>query len=288
MLANFLIGLREGLEASLVVGILVAYLCRTGHRSQLRPLWIGVSAAITVSLGFGAVLYFTARELADTAEPIFAGLLGVVAVGFVTYMVFWMRSAARHMKSDLEGKLSAAVRVGALALAAMAFIAVAREGLETALFLWSNIENNTGAGPGPLFGAVLGITTAVGLEYLLYRSALKLNLAKFFRVTGALLVVVAAGVLAGAVGALQEASWLPGQAPAAFDVTAAVPEDSWYGVLLKGLLGFRPDPNWLMLAAWAGYLLPVMTLFLRSGPVRRDRGTPPARTVAAPQAVNQD
>lgn len=271
MLANFLIGLREGLEASLVVGILVAYLCRAGYRHQLRAVWLGVAAAVAVSIGFGAFLYFTARELADRAEPIFAGLLGILAVAFVTYMIFWMRRAGRHMKAELEGKVADALRLGVFALAVTAFIAVAREGLETALFLWSNIQTNTGAGVLPLLGAVLGIFAAVGLEYLLYRSAVRINLAKFFRFTGALLVIVAAGVLIGGIGALQEAALLPGGTNLAFNVSSAVPEDSWYGVLLKGILGFRPETNWLMLLGWFAYLIPVTILFLRPGPALRTR-----------------
>lgn len=263
MLANFLIGFREGLEASLVVGILIAYLCRTGHRRGLRPLWIGVAAAVLASLIFGGLLSTFANEMADKAEPIFAGVMGVIAVVFVTYMVFWMRRSARSLRGDLEGKLGAAVGMGALALGVTAFIAVAREGLETALFLWSNIATTTGAGALPLLGALLGLLAAVAVEYLLYRSAVRINLAKFFRITGALLIVVAAGVLAGAVGDLQEARWLPGGASNAFDLSAAIPENSWYGVLLKGIIGFRSQMTWLMLMAWLAYLVPVLAYFIR-------------------------
>ena len=262
MLANFLIGFREALEASLVVGILIAYLYRTGHRSSLRPVWIGVSAAVLVSLIFGGLLSAFANDLADRAEPIFAGLMGVIAVAFVTYMVLWMRRSARSLRGELEGKLSGALGIGALALGVTAFIAVAREGLETALFLWSNIQTTTGGGTLPLLGALVGILAAVALEYLLYRSAVRVNLAKFFRITGALLIVVAAGVLAGAVGDLQEANWLPGDARTAFDVSAAVPEDSWYGVVLKGFVGFRAEMTWLMVLAWLAYLVPVLSYFL--------------------------
>ncbi|WP_407792085.1 FTR1 family protein (plasmid) [Streptomyces sp. L7] len=267
MFANFLIGLREGLEASLVVGILVAYLCRSGHRRGLGAIWIGVAAAVAVSVGFGTLLYFGARELADRVEPLFAGALGVVAVGFVTYMVFWMRRAARHIRAELEDKLDVAIRVGVLALAATAFVAVVREGLETALFLWSNMRTNTGGGAAPLAGAVLGLVAAVALEYLLYRSVVRINLARFFRITGILLVIVAAGVLAGSVGDLQEGGALPGSNAIAFDVSAAVSENSWYGVLLKSVIGFHARTTWLMLSAWIVYLIPVLLLFIR--PVRQ-------------------
>lgn len=173
MLTNFLIGFREGLEASLVVGILIAYLYRTGHRRSLRPLWIGVAAAVLASLTFGGLLSTFAGEMADRAEPIFAGVMGVVAVAFVTYMVFWMRRSARSLRGNLEGKLDSALGIGALALGVTAFIAVAREGFETALFLWSNISTTTGAGTLPLLGALMGILTAVAVEYLMYRSAVR-------------------------------------------------------------------------------------------------------------------
>lgn len=263
MLANFLIGLREGLEASLVVGILVAYVCRCGLRHRLNAIWVGVGAAVALSAAFGTALYFTARELADRAEPRFAGSLGLVAVVFVSYMVFWMRRAARAMRADLEGKTAQAARMGAFALAVTAFVAVAREGLETALFLWTNIQNNTGTGALPLIGALLGLLASVVLEYLLYRSSVRINLARFFRVTGAMLIVVVAGVLSGSVGDLQEGGLLPGGHALAFNTTASIPENSWYGVLLKGIFGFHPETTWLMLIAWVVYLVPVVVVFLR-------------------------
>lgn len=175
MLANFLIGLREGLEASLVVGILVAYVCRSRQRAGLRAVWTGVGAAIALSVVLGTSLYFVARQMADRAEPVFAGSLGLLAVVFVNYMVFWMRRAARTLRAELEGRVEAAVRMGALALAFTAFVAVAREGLETALFLWTNIETSTGSGILPLLGALLGLLAAVALEYLLYRSAVSMS-----------------------------------------------------------------------------------------------------------------
>lgn len=281
MLANFLIGLREGLEASLVVGILVAYVCRSGLQDRLVAIWVGVAAAVAVSVAFGTALYFTARELADRAEPRFAGSLGLVAVVFVTYMVFWMRRAARSMRADLEGKTAEALRMGAFALAVTAFVAVAREGLETALFLWTNIQNNTGTGALPLIGALSGLIAAVVLEYLLYRSAVRINLAQFFRVTGALLIVVVAGVLSGSVGDLQEGGLLPGGHALAFNASSAVPEDSWYGVLLKGIFGFRADTTWLMLAVWIVYLLPVTIIFLRPAATRPRPVTAPAADSAA-------
>ena len=165
--------------------------------------------------------------------------------------------------------------MGALALAVTAFLAVAREGLETALFLWTNIQTSTGSGLLHLLGAVLGLAAAVALEYAIYRSAIRINLARFFTVTGGLLVVVVAGVLAGSIGDLQEAGLLPGAHALAFDASVAVPENSWYGVLLKGVIGFHPQTSWLMLAAWALYLTPMLLFFLR-GARPRVRRTAPA------------
>ncbi|HET7385847.1 MAG TPA: iron uptake transporter permease EfeU [Nocardioidaceae bacterium] len=275
MLANFVIGLREGLEASLVVGILLAYLARTGRREAMRPLWIGVLAAVVLSGVFGGILTVVTDLLGERGGEIFEGVVGLIAVCFVTYMVFWMKRASRHMKAELEGRLTTALRVGAWAIGLTAFVAVAREGLELATFMWTNITTNTGSGPVALTGAVLGVAAAVLLEYLLYRRAVRLNLSKFFLVTGVLLVVVAAGVFSGAIHELQEAAILPGEHSLAFDVSGAVPESSWYGSVLKGIVGFRAETSWLMAVGWACYLVPVLTLFLRRG----SRSSGPSRTM---------
>lgn len=274
MPANFLIGLREGLEASLVVGILVAYLVKTGRRDALRPLWTGVAIAIAASLGVGALLTFTSRSLSFRAQEAFGGTMSLVAVAFVTWMVFWMRRTARSIKGELEGRLDAALATGARALVVTAFLAVAREGLETALFLWSTAQaaSGTGSKTGPVVGATLGILTAAVLGWLLYRRAVKLNLAKFFTVTGALLVLVAAGVLAYGFHDLLEAGVLKGAffERVAFDVSGAVPPSSWYGTLLRGIFNFRPDPTVFEVIVYLAYLVPVLFLFFRgSAPVFR-------------------
>ncbi|MEO5680869.1 MAG: iron uptake transporter permease EfeU [Acidimicrobiales bacterium] len=190
---NFLIGLREGLEAALVVSILVAYLKKTGRTDRLPALWLGVGTAIGLSLAVGALLVFTSHELSFRAQETFGGVMSVIAVGFVTAMVFWMKRNSRTLSGELKGKADAALSGGALAMASTAFLATGREGLETALFLWPSLKA-TGYDAG--VGAVLGIAGAVVLAYLLYRRSVHLNLAAFFKVTGAGLVVVAAGVLA--------------------------------------------------------------------------------------------
>ncbi|GJF34221.1 iron transporter [Kitasatospora sp. NE20-6] len=261
MFGNYLIGLREGLEASLVVCILIAYLVKTGRRDRLAPVWAGIAAAVVLSMAFGAVLQYGSTQLSFEAQEALGGSLSIIAVGLVTWMVFWMRRTARHLKAELHGKLDAALAMGTFALVVTAFLAVGREGLETALFIWTAVQA-TSDGVRPLVGAALGLLTAVALGWLFYRGALKINLAKFFTWTGAMLVVVAAGVLAYGVHDLQEAGWIPGLHTQAFDVSGTVPKDSWYGTLLKGVFNFQPDPTWLQVAVWAAYLVPTLALFL--------------------------
>ncbi|MFI0432939.1 MAG: iron uptake transporter permease EfeU [Candidatus Nanopelagicales bacterium] len=272
MLSNYLIGLREGLEASLVVGILIAYLVRTGNRDKVRLIWAGVAGAILLSLLFGAALTFTSRTMSFRAQEIFGGVLSIVAVVFVTWMVFWMKSAARGLKSEMHGQLDKALKAGGLALAVVAFIAVVREGLETALFLWAAVKATGTTSGVPLIGAVFGLATAVLLGWLIYRGALRLNLAVFFKWTGVALIVVAAGVLAYGVHDLQEAAVLPGLNSLAWDVSAQVPTSSWYGSVLKGTVNFSPQTTWLELGVWLAYLVPVMYLYLR--PARTPQPAP--------------
>jgi high-affinity iron transporter len=259
---NYLIGLREGLEASLVVCILIAYLVKTGRRDRLVPVWLGITAAVVLSMAFGAVLQYGSSELTFQAQEALGGSLSVLAVGLVTWMVFWMRRTARHLRTELHGRLDAALALGTFALVLTAFLAVGREGLETALFIWAAVQA-TGDGARPLVGAVLGLLTAVLLGWLFYRGALRINLAKFFTWTGAMLVVVAAGVLAYGFHDLQEAGWLPGLHRTLFDISSTVPPDSWYGTLLKGVFNFQADPTALQAAVWALYLVPTLFLFLR-------------------------
>ena len=286
MLANYLIGLREGLEATLVVSILVAYLVKSGHRDRLTAIWLGVVAAVALSLGFGALLTFTSSNLSFEAQERFGGVMSIVAVGFVTWMIFWMRRTARFLKAELQGKLDAALLMGTLALAVTAFIAVAREGLETSLFLWAAAQSADN-GATPIIGATLGIATAVVLGYLLYRRAVTINLAKFFTWTGAGLIIVAGGVFAYGIHDLQEAGDLPGLNSLAFDVSGAIPPDSWYGTLLKGVFNFSPATTWLEAAAWLLYVVPVMVLFFR--PARKAAPTAaavaPAPTEPAPTST---
>lgn len=276
MFANYLIGLREGLEASLVVCILIAYLVKTDRRDALKPIWIGIGVAVGISLGFGFALEFGSQELTFKAQEALGGSLSILAVVLVTWMVFWMRRTARHLKAELHGKLDAALQMGTGALVATAFLAVGREGLETALFVWASVHAANDGTPRPLIGVALGLTTAIVLGWLFYRGALRINLAKFFTWTGGMLVIVAAGVLAYGFHDLQEAEFLPGLANKAFDISTTIPPDSWYGTLLKGIFNFQPDPTVLQVIAWSLYLVPTLALFL--SPMRLGGG--PAKTPA--------
>ncbi|AKU17407.1 iron uptake transporter permease EfeU [Luteipulveratus mongoliensis] len=265
MLANYLIGLREGLEASLVVVILVAYLVKSGRKELLPRIWLGVAAAVAVSLGFGALLTWGPNGLTFKAQEALGGSLSIVAVAFVTWMIFWMARTARTLSSELKGAVDKAIEGGRWSLVLVAILAVGREGLETALFLWAATSAATrgeGSRTDPLIGAALGLATAVVLAWLVYKGALKLNLSKFFTWTGYFLVLVAAGVLSYGVHDLQEASILPGLYDLAFDVSATIKPDSVIGTVLKGTLNFSPATTKLELGAWLLYVIPVMALLI--------------------------
>ena len=278
MLANYLIGLREGLEATLVVVILVAYLVKSDRTSLLGRIWTGVAIAVGVSLAFGALLTFGPRGLSFEAQEAIGGTLSIVAVGFVTWMVMWMARSARSLSGDLKGQVDkAAAAGGAASLVLVAMLAVGREGLETALFLWAATAAADST-TGPLVGAALGIGTAVLLGYLFYRGAVKINLSKFFTWTGAILILVAAGVLAYGIHDLQEAGILPGLNSLAFDVSGAIPPGSFVGTILKGTLNFSPTTTWLQAVVWVIYVVVTMTLFFR----QIGRSHRPAPTPAVP------
>ncbi|MCV2393511.1 FTR1 family protein [Actinotalea sp. M2MS4P-6] len=280
MLANFLIGLREGLEAALVVSILVAYLVRSGHRAALRQVWLGVALAVGVSLAVGAALTFGPRGLTFEAQEAIGGTLSILAVGLLTWMIFWMARTARFLKAELHGRLDAAMAAGGAAVLTVTLLAVGREGLETALFLWA-AARATGSTTDPLLGAALGLAVAVAISWALYRGALRVDLRRFFAWTGLALVVVAGGVLAYGVHDLQEAGLLPGGESLAFDVSAAIPPDSWYGTVLRGTVNFTPQTTWLQAIAWLAYVLPVGWLYVRRVWFGAPAPTPAARTQPA-------
>jgi high-affinity iron transporter len=276
VLANFLIGLREGLEATLIVSILIAYLVKTDRRDRLPPVWAGVGAAIALSLGIGAILTFGAQSLSFEAQEAFGGTMSFLAVIFVTFMIFWMRKASRSLKSELQGRLDKAISMGTGALVATAFVSVAREGIETALFVWPAVLA-AGSGWEPLVGVFLGLALAVVIGYLLYRRAIAFNLGRFFTWTGAALVIVAGGVLAYGIAEFQEIGVLPGAESIAFDVSGVIAPDGFAAALLRGILNIHPTTSWLQAIAWLLYVVPVMILFLRP-----QRTAGPAAAAAKP------
>jgi high-affinity iron transporter len=259
--ANFLIGLREGLEAALVVGILLAYVTKSGRRELARRIWAGVGIAVGVSLAFGAALTYGPRGLSFQAQEIIGGGLSIVAVAFVTWMIFWMARTARSLKGELEHRIDRAASAGGASLVLVAVLAVGREGLETALFLWAAAQA-TGSSSQPLIGATLGLAAAVALGAAIYRGSLKLNMARFFAWTGGALVIVAGGVLAYGIHDLQEAGVLSGVNNLAFDVSSTIRPGTWVATLLKGTINFSPATTWLQAIAWVLYVVPVMACFV--------------------------
>jgi high-affinity iron transporter len=262
MLSNFIIGLREGLEAALIVGILIAYVVKTGRDALKRPIWMGVVLALVASLALGGVLTYTSLQLSDEGAEVFEGITSFLAVGFVTWMVFWMKRASINMRRELQDKVADAMKGGVLALSAAAFFAVIREGLETALFVYANFQAG-GSGVSQVTGLVLGLGLAVALGVLIYKSAIKIDLRKFFTITGAALVVIAAGVLGYGIHEFQEAGILPGEESIAFDITGVMAKDSAIARILAGLVGFSPETSWMRLIVWAGYITIVMGLYFR-------------------------
>jgi high-affinity iron transporter len=264
MLSTFIIALREGLEAALIVGILVAYVVRTDRRHLLKPLWTGVGVALVASLALGGILAFTSAELSDRGEELFAGITSFAAVGLVTWMVFWMKRTARNLRNELHGKIDGALVGGPISLALVAFFAVAREGLETALFVYSNFKS-VGVASTATVGLVLGLGLAVFLGYAIYNRTVKLDLAKFFTITGVALIIIAAGVLSYGIHEFQELGYLPGVDSFLWDVTPWIAKESLLGSLLGGLVGFDTTTSFVQFVGWSIYLLAVLIPYLSKG-----------------------
>lgn len=269
--ANFLIGLREGLEASLVVSILIAYLVKTDRRRDIKYIWFGVVSAIVLVVIAFAAIRAAVGSLPFRTQELVGGTLSIFAAVLVTWMLFWMRRTARTLKTELEGELSRAVTLGPVAIAGVAFLTVGREGLETAAIIYGTVAETSTA--QPFIGSIGGFIVAAVLGYLIYQGAVRVNLAKFFTITGALLILVAAGVLAYGIYDLQEAGYLArltfqvgpisDLGNQVFNISSTIPPDSWYGTLLKGIVNFQPDPSWLQAIGWSAYLLIVLPLYLR-------------------------
>ncbi|WP_314814444.1 iron uptake transporter permease EfeU [Arachnia propionica] len=277
-LANLLIALREGLEAALVVSIIVAYLVKADRRDALPKLWGGVALAALIPLIVGAILTWGPKTLTFQAQEILGGSLSFVAVGLVTWMIFWMGKNARELKGEIEGSLSRTLSAGSSGWGVVwiAVIAVGREGVETALFVWatvrSSIENST---MQTTLGVLTGLLIAIVLGVLLYQGAVRINFRVFFAVTGYFLVLVAAGIVAYGVGDFQEAGVLPGIMNHAWDLSAHLPGTTsplhWLYVLLQAMFQFNLQPTVLQVVGWILYIVPVLVLLTIQiqGPRRR-------------------
>lgn len=294
MLGNYLIGLREGLEAALVVVILLAYLVRTDRRSLIPGIWGGAGLAVAISLAFGAVLTFGPRGLTFEAQEIIGGVLSLVAVGLVTWMIFWMAGHARQLSGQLKGSVDQHATSGRGGMVLVALLAVGREGLETALFLWAATRAAAGTSAGgwmPLVGAALGLVTAVLIAWLIYRGAVRLDLGKFFTWTGAFLILVAAGVLAYAFHDLQEGGLVPGLDTVAWDISHLIAPTSILGSVLKGVFNFTPAPTVVEAVAWIAYVGVVMPLYflrLRRSTTRTGNTAPTGARTATDTTTTSD
>ena len=263
MLIAFLIMLREGIEAALIVGIVAGFLKQSGHSRLMPKVWLGVALAALMCLGIGYGIHSVTGEIPQKEQEFVVGVIGLVAVAMLTYMILWMKKAARSMKQQLQDSVQTALNRGngqGWALVGMAFLAVAREGLESVFFLLAVFQQSpTWSMP---VGAVLGLLTAVVIGALIYQGGMRLNLAKFFRWTGAFLIVVAAGLVAGSLRALHEAGVWNHLQEVVFDSSKYLHEDSPLGVLLGGFFGYTDHPTQGEVLAWLLYLVPVMIWFL--------------------------
>lgn len=277
MFGSGLIGVREGLEAGIVVMVLIAFAVKSDRRDALKWIWAGVIAALAMTIGTFLIIQFGTSTISSLTAELIAGLASLVAVAIVTSMLLWMRKASAHLSGDLKSGLGSALEVGGLAVFGLAFLAVGREGFETALLMVGYAESVSG-GAWPLIGLLAGIAVAALLTFLLYRGAISIDFNKFFTYTGLFLIVVAAGILAYGVHALQVYGWLPGLHHTAYDISSWYDPSSWYGVLLSGIFNFSANPSWLQVIAWVAYIAIVTPLFLLRG--RTDKKEPSNGTQA--------
>ena len=266
-LANLLIALREGLEAALVVSIIIAYLVKSDRRDALPKLWLGVGLAALIPLVAGAIMTWGPKTLTFQAQEILGGLLSFVAVGLVTWMIFWMGKNARELKGELEGSLSKTLAEGGSGWGVVwiAVVAVGREGVETALFVWATVRSSIETSiMQTTAGVVTGLVLAIVLGVLIYQGAVRINLRIFFAVTGYFLIVVAAGIVAYGIGDLQEAGLLPGHTSHAWDLSSYLPANTsplhWLYVLLEAMFQLNLQPSVLQVLGWCLYIVPTLVL----------------------------
>ncbi|WP_027345527.1 iron uptake transporter permease EfeU [Hamadaea tsunoensis] len=285
-LATFLTGLREGLEATLVVTILVGFLVKSDRKRHLPLVWGGVGCAVALSVAVVLILGYASERLNGPGRELFEAITSVVAVVFVTWMIFWMRRAARSMAGQLRARLEDAIKLGPVAVVLMAFLAVAREGVETSVIFVGIVQGAPSVWSVVAISA--GILTAVGLGFGLYASLVRINLTKFFTWTGLLLILVAAGIFKYGVHDFQEAGVLPGLSNHAFDISGWFDPTSWYGMLLSGMFNITAQPSVLETIGWCVYVVPVLVLFLWRKKPAKPAAQPSAAAPAgaAPSSVN--
>jgi high-affinity iron transporter len=280
VITTFVIGLREGLEAALIVGIIAAFVIQRRQARALLPMWIGVAAAVGLSAGTAVALNLLGQAMSTQSRETLEGLLALLAVAGITYMIVWMRRHGPGLRSDLESRTGEALASGsAVAVAAMAFVAVLREGMETAVFLLATFQT-TRSTAAAVIGAVGGILVAIVIGYGIFRGGIRLDLRKFFRVTGVLLVIVAAGLLSAGVHSLAEAGLVPVLQGSAIDLSWLIAPGTIRSSLLTAFLGLQPVPTVAEVLVWLAYAIPMMVYVLR-----------PTRTPSTPAivpAVNGD
>jgi len=261
MLANLIIGFREGLEAALIIGILAAYLVKLDRKRELSKLWAGVVSAILVAVAVGVILGVVVENVPAGTNELIAGITSIIAVGFVTWMIFWMAQQSKALSKDLREQVDHAQK-SAWAIAGIAFLAVIREGIETSVFLWSS-SRAAGADTLPVVGALIGFAAAAILGFAIYRGAVKLNLSKFFSYTGAFLILVAAGILCYGIHELQEIGLITFMTATSYDISGLIPENGVIDTFLRGTISFRSSPSQLESLLWFAYLIPTALLYFR-------------------------
>jgi high-affinity iron transporter len=273
MLATFFLMLREGLEAALIVGIIAAYLVKIGRRDALPKIWLGVGAAFGLSIAIGVIVTLTIERLPLVLQETLEGIAAVLAVGVLTWMLFWMRRQGRVIKGELEHGVDNALTQGStLALVALAFLAVIREGVETVLFLIP-VLSFQGTGIDLVIGGVLGLAVALAFGWAIFIAGVRVNLRRFFTVTGVVLIFVSAGLVAFAIHEFGEAG-LIANTGVAFNLQPILPDNGPIGSVLRGLFGYRAAPTPLELIAYFAYLVPVLILFVMDRPLLRREAAP--------------
>jgi high-affinity iron transporter len=270
MLSVFLITLREGLEAALIIGIILAYLSATNNRQGFKPVWLGTSLAVLVSLIAGATVYLLAGELTGQAEEVFEGFAMFLAVGILTWMIFWMRKQAVDIKAHLQTKIQSVLTSGSsLGLIVIAFVVVVREGIETVLFLFAA----TKVAESPLLftvGGLLGLVVAVGIGYSIYKGSSRLNLRTFFNVTSIVLIVFAAGLLAHGIHEFHEAGIIPPIIEHVWDINHILPEKSTFGRFLTAIVGYNGNPSLVEVVTYFVYLALTLGIYFRLIMVKKE------------------